>query len=271
MIYNKSRGGVLLPDQEIKPAGTCDMTMFPMMHGVLGGAADNAAVLNAVHFDGTNDWMTYLVAMTGEADAKLGIFSMWFKLDATSTGVREHFWSSTRIGAEKQADDTVRIFGANSGASTKLDMRSTGTTLTTAWTHILGSWDLGNSIIDLYLNDTNVTTETTNLDDDLDYTTGTYYIGQETTEAGQIVHGDVAQLYFNQAEFLNFNTESNRRKFITAGGKPMDLESDGSGPTGTAPIVFHDGETATWHTNKGSGGGFTEVGALTDAATSPSD
>jgi len=31
------------------------------------------------------------------------------------------------------------------------------------------------------------------------------------------------------------------------------------------------GDTATWHTNKGGGGGFTENGALTTSSTSPSD
>src|SRR3546814_7073174 len=45
--------------------------------------------------------------------------------------------------------------------------------------------------------------------------------------------------------------------------------ADGSTPTGSAPLVFLSGATASWHTNKGTGGGFTENGALTDAATDP--
>ena len=226
--------------------------------------------LNAVNFDGTNDWIKKTTDLSGNLDSKLGIFSCWFKLDATSTGVREHFYSTTRFGIEKQTDDTFRIVGSNSSASTKLDMDTTGT-LTTAWTHLMGSWDLANSIIDIYINDSNDTNETTNADDNIDYTTATHYCGQETTEAGQIVHGDMAQFYLNFGEFLNFNTESNRRKFITAAGKPVDFGADGSTPTGTAPIVFFDGDTDSWHTNKGSGGGFTEVGALTTASSSPSD
>lgn len=43
----------------------------------------------------------------------------------------------------------------------------------------------------------------------------------------------------------------------------------GGNPTGTDPLVFFSGATASWHTNQGSGGGFTENGALTDAATNP--
>jgi len=72
-------------------------------------------------------------------------------------------------------------------------------------------------------------------------------------------------------EFVDLSIEANRRKFIDAIGKPVDLGVDGSTPTGTAPLIFLSGTTIDWHTNKGSGGGFTEVGALTTATTSPSD
>ena len=73
------------------------------------------------------------------------------------------------------------------------------------------------------------------------------------------------------AEYLDISVENNRRKFIDADGFPVDLGSDGSTPTGIAAIMFFSGATVSWHTNDGSGGGFTENGALTDAATSPSD
>jgi hypothetical protein len=83
---------------------------------------------------------------------------------------------------------------------------------------------------------------------------------------------EVAELYLNTKEFLDLSIEANRRKFISAAGKPADdLGASGEGPTGTNPTVFLSGDTVTWHTNKGSGGGFTEVGALTDASSSPSD
>ena len=65
--------------------------------------------------------------------------------------------------------------------------------------------------------------------------------------------------------------EANRRKFIDVDGKPVDLGSDGSTPTGTVPLMFFSGPTDDWHINKGSVGGFTETGAFTDAPYSPSD
>jgi len=81
---------------------------------------------------------------------------------------------------------------------------------------------------------------------------------------------DVAELWVDNS-FIDFTVESNRRKFISASGKPVDLGSDGSAPTSSAPLVFLSGDTGTWHTNKGSGGGFTENGEITTASTSPSD
>ena len=40
-------------------------------------------------------------------------------------------------------------------------------------------------------------------------------------------------------------------------------------PTGKSPDICLTGPTEDWHTNKGTGGGFTENGALTDAASQP--
>jgi hypothetical protein len=52
-------------------------------------------------------------------------------------------------------------------------------------------------------------------------------------------------------------------------GAPVSLGADGSTPTGTAPIIFLSGATSSWETNKGSGGGFTENGGLTQSPDDP--
>ena len=241
---------------------------FPV---VQGGHHFAPFVLNAVHFDGTNDWLKKTSDLTSNADGKLGIISVWLKFDSGHTGNRSHIYQAQNFDFEKSLDDKIRISAYNSSSATKLDMITTqALTDADGWFHVLASWDLGNSIIDIFINDANDTNETLNLDDNIDYTRTLHYVGVDTTETDQRVEGDMAQLYVSH-EFLNFNTASNRRKFITAAGKPVDLGADGATPTGTAPIIFLDGATATWHTNKGSGGGFTEVGALTDASSSPTD
>ena len=56
---------------------------------------------------------------------------------------------------------------------------------------------------------------------------------------------------------------ANIAKFRGSDGKPMRILSDGSGPTGTAPLAyFHldDGEAvANFALNRGTGGDFTVV------------
>ena len=79
----------------------------------------------------------------------------------------------------------------------------------------------------------------------------------------------MADLMMWPGTYLDFSVEANRRLFISAAGKPVD-PAVAVAALGT-PIVRFSGPTASWHTNKGSGGGFTENGALTDASTSPSD
>src|SRR3546814_17811034 len=81
---------------------------------------------------------------------------------------------------------------------------------------------------------------------------------------------DGADLWLDPGTYIDLSVTANRRKFVGSGAATsVDLGADGSTPTGTAPLVFLSGATADWHTNKGAGGGFTENGALTDAATDP--
>ena len=72
----------------------------------------------------------------------------------------------------------------------------------------------------------------------------------------------------------SWSVVANRRKYITATVKPVDLGSDGSNP-GSQPIVYlsvRSNDAATvFATNKGTGGNFSITGALALAATSPSD
>lgn len=64
--------------------------------------------------------------------------------------------------------------------------------------------------------------------------------------------------------FLDFSVEANRRKFIDAEGKPVDLGADGSLPTGSQPEIFApDGNIGN---NLGSGGNATVTGTPTEIA-----
>ncbi len=76
-------------------------------------------------------------------------------------------------------------------------------------------------------------------------------------------------MYLNTEEQMDLSTDLDL--FIDGDGKPVDLGASGSTPTGNQPEVFMSGSTGSWHTNKGTAGGFTENGEITTAASSPSD
>lgn len=81
--------------------------------------------------------------------------------------------------------------------------------------------------------------------------------------------GDMADFWFAPGVFIDFSVEANRRKFIDAVGRPVDLGTDGSIPTGTAPAIFFTGNASTFGTNVGTGGTFATTGTLTNATTAP--
>jgi hypothetical protein len=71
------------------------------------------------------------------------------------------------------------------------------------------------------------------------------------------------------AGYIDLSVESNRRLFITAGGKPVNPDLPRA-ILGT-PLIDLRGPASAFGTNNGSGGDFTVTGTLTDASTSPSD
>jgi hypothetical protein len=101
-----------------------------------------------------------------------------------------------------------------------------------------------------------------------------FYFGSDTF--GDNLTGDIADVWVAPGVSLLSGSgasatisEATRRKFIDAGGKPVDL--DCSKPTGSAPAICFTGDASTFGTNEGTGGAFTTSGTLTDAASSPSN
>jgi hypothetical protein len=90
-------------------------------------------------------------------------------------------------------------------------------------------------------------------------------VGGRGSDGNALISADMADLWYAPGVYIDFSVEMNRRKFISAAGKPVDLGSSGQRPTGSAPLVLLSGATEGWHINKGTGGGFIENGALTTA------
>lgn len=240
------------------------------------GASGAGYSANAVRFDGTNDYLERGAAWTGAADGEDFIFSCWFNFKGADGAINWVLGDDNsyahRTEIQRTAGNQIEVSTrAPSGGTYKQRIVTTGTfLLADGWKHLLVSVDSSATTQHVYINDVSDSpSASTNLTGTISFTQATQDIGKSTFN--HPLNADIAELYWAPKQFLDFSNVSNRRKFIDANGKPVDLGSDGSTPTGVAPIALFTGATSGWHTNAGSGGGTTEFGALTDGTDSPSD
>ena len=254
-------------DEVVKPANA-SITVTGQVPTI-----DSSYTANSVRFDGTNDYLTRGANLTGAADGKEGTVSFWINLKSgDSTGMRILATDSSNTGfvVARDAVNKINVFCYNTSSTRILKLESnTSVTTSSGWTHILASWNLATTTSYLYMDDTDDTNETTNTNDTIDYTRGEMAVGSWANGTSKL-DADIADFWFDDS-YIDISNVTNRRKFIDASGKPEPLGASGSTPTGSDPLIFLSGDTSSWHTNKGSGGGFTENGALADGTDSPSD
>lgn len=234
-------------------------------------AAGAGYAASAVEFDGTNDYMLRGSDYTGNADGKQGIVSVWMKRASDGANHYISYGAAGRFSCIISAANKMDLAAASTiGVSSMRVFSTTDIVTADGWVHLLASWDVSISAIHFYLSDVEDANITKNLDNTLDYTQTDYAIGASTAGAVKF-DGCLSDIYINTAEYIDLSVLANRRKFIDANGKPVDLGSDGSTPTGTAPIVFLNGDLTDFQTNAGTGGNLTVTGALAACSNSPSD
>lgn len=260
-----------------------------------GGAAP--FLIDAADFDGTDDMSK--ATLTGQAASKSGIFSVWFKAD-TAPGVGGLMMIMEGDDNVVSYNDFFQCYLANSagnryiavitgegsGPAVVLQLSTSFTANswnTGTWYNILASWDGATGAANLYINDAVPTFESGspacanlnvryNLYDE--WRVGEMNNFLNGAGVGNF-DGGLAELYFAPGQYLDFSDANNRRKFITAAFKPVNLGAGGATPTGTQPLVYQSladgGAAASFATNKGTGGNWTIGGTLTTYASSPSD
>ena len=234
-------------------------------------------LVDSVDFDGST-WLS-LTPGTAITDGKTGTFSGWFRKDGNDGAFGIMLGSTTsgssRWRARFNNNNTVGVNGNNATPTQILQLSSGGTfTASATWHHLIMSWDMANtSNRYLYVDDASSLSVGTYTNDTLDYGNdwgvGAFADGSSPSSAC------FAELWFSTA-FLNLSDAATRRKFVTAGVKPVDLGSDGSNP-GVAPefyLSLRKGQSVSnFYTNRGSAGGTFSVASGTPAvgSTSPSD
>lgn len=246
---------------------------------ILGGGAYS---VKAVAFDGTNDYLSRGANLTGLLNSKTFTFSGWFKFSSSgnsqtllcSKGSSDSYLQVSRLGS---GGDTgkLRFVGVGTGSVTRLDVMTEDTIDTGTWHHIIASFDLSDTNKRFVLIDTNEAslTVTTYTNAVLNFTSATeFFIGTAESGSPQL-YADVGDLWFN-TEYLDLSSSAVYGKFIsTTSGKPKDLGATGELPTGTSPLLYlsrRNSTASSFATNKGTGGGLTVTGALTNSTTSPS-
>lgn len=248
--------------------------MTVMQQMLLGGGGFSA---DAADFDGTNDYMTLTGDFTGMVDGKQGTVSFWVRIDG-GDGVLQRFLrnGAANLAISRLAANTIQILANNVTPAIILSIATAASHTTSAtWKHVLASWDLATAGARfIYVNDIADLAVTTFTNDTINYVPASNWGVGATTAGGDKLNGCLAEFFFHTT-YLDISVEANRRKFISATGKPVNLGANGSTPLGVQPLVYQrmaDGAAAsTFATNLGSGGAWTITGALDTASTSPSD
>jgi hypothetical protein len=218
-------------------------------------------------FDGTNDWMRLTSSgPTGLADGKTFTLSAWVKINGAdgSSQILTDFGvgGTVRLLIHRNTSNVIRLLGLNAAAAVILDVAgSTAVTSATGWFHLYVCIDLANtSNRKIYIDGVADTlTVTTYTNDSIDFV-GTNYIYSiaADVDAVPVFKGNIAlsELWFNDSYLDDVS------KFATD-NCPISLGSDGSTPTGSAPVFYLKGEGNAFNVNSGTGGNFTVSGSLT--------
>ena len=221
----------------------------------------------AVDFDGTNDG---IASFTLPSDATAATLFFWWNRQGGDGTERMLFGnSSARTYVLLTTGNKIRVLLRTSAPATVVDFVTTPTYTAAGWHSLLVSFDAATTTGHIYIDDAAPALDTNTVNNATWVASSASAIGQDQVD-GRRWYGYMAQPLI-KLSYLDVSVEANRRKFITSANKPVDFGSDGSTPFGAQPEVYLNNPTATWHTNLGSETGFTERGALTDAATNPND
>lgn len=251
-----------------------------MLAGLISSLFQSKRV-DSLDFDGSTDYLTSsLGPLSGVVDGNSGIFSCWIRMEGGDNTQMRIFGgvtnpATTYFAVRRTTTNRVEIEGRTTAGGLNMDLQSSANVINgSGWKHILCSWNV-TDIRHLYMNDVSDLSVANGPTATVDYVHTQYSVGAQPS-ATLFFNGLISEVYFAPNQFLDFSVTANRRKFITAAGKPAYLGRYGEAPTGTKPAVYlslkKNAALTSFMTNLGTGGDFSG-GDLPSAkgSSSPSD
>ena len=181
-----------------------------------------------------------------------GHINIRFPYDGSTSGTASHF--------------QITMYTSASGSCVGISS-SANSVEEDEWVHVAACWNTttGSQETHVFINGTEDSVVVTNTADALAWWQSTSFeIGDDGFSDSGWLRGDLFDLWLDTQVYFDLTVASNLEKFIY-GGKPVDLGSDGSTPTGSAPTIFmrveSGGSASDFATNRGDGGGMTAVGS----------
>ena len=209
--------------------------------------------------------------LTGASTSETKLtLSVWLK---STAGSSDYIFRSTGL------DDRISLFRGSDGDLTLvlynnietavwrcvIDDRLVGSD----WNHLLVGvdMDLTSDDQEIWLNGVDRNSELVTFTSGETYSVSStdWGVGVRPPSFGEWA-GDIADLYINVG--VNLAASAADRACFYKNGWTF-LGANGELPSGSSPIIFMSGRVADWHTNKGTGGGFTEIGTLAASSTNP--
>jgi hypothetical protein len=223
-----------------------------------------------VSFDGTNDCLKITDAVLGQSDGTNYILAAWIshKADGVHSSMFATVDGGSRFFVQRLSANTIFVEPRQDNGSSIGGITTTATrTISDGAYHLMIVFNMSNSTaadrIKIYFNGVRqaVSTSTAMQHDNIDFTNTGFAIGANynATTGSQKTTFEIGQIYLAE-EYLDMDNATNLAKIYPA----KDLGANASSVTGTTPLIYLNNATATFQNNLGSGGNFTEVGALTD-------
>ena len=244
-------------------------------------AAQNKSV-NAVEWTPDTDYLTIASPITSSSGKFT--FSGWLKIDGESPSGPDAQILQSDIPGDSGKDLRLSYRGSSSEQMswTAVDTNvpgqysffsnSNSITSDSDWHHILMSFDYnqspGSRNGHMYIDDIDEAFASTNSGSAFTYWSISRLFLGHAPFASYGFNGSSAEIYITD-EYLDLSVEANRRKFVLPSLRPADLGADGSTPTGTAALIYLNGNAANAGVNSGSGANFTINGSPTDSASNP--